>query len=103
MEHIVQFGISIDDNAIKNTVLRNVQSQVTGDIIREVKDTAMGKAVYDKSEWKKFLDSEVTKLVESHIDEMREDIIDRAAAKLADKLSRSKAIRDKLNVLLDTE
>lgn len=39
MEHIVQFGISIDDDQIKKTIENNVRSQVVAEIKKDLYET----------------------------------------------------------------
>ena len=40
MEHIVQFGISIDDDAIKKSIEKNVMNQVASVIKQDVMKSA---------------------------------------------------------------
>ena len=43
MEHIVQFGISIDDDVIKKNIERNVQNQVVNIIKQDCMKELVGK------------------------------------------------------------
>ena len=43
MEHVVQFGINIDDEAIKKAIERNVMMQVAGQIKGDVMKSITGK------------------------------------------------------------
>ena len=43
MEHIVQFGISIDDDKIKQTIENNVMKQVTGTIKNDCMKALVGR------------------------------------------------------------
>lgn len=42
MEHIVQFGISIDDDQIKKTIENNVRSQVVAEIKKDCMKQLIG-------------------------------------------------------------
>ena len=39
MEHIVQFGVTIDDEAIKKRIEESAKKQITDDISKDVKKT----------------------------------------------------------------
>ena len=43
MEHIVQFGVNIDDNAIRRTIESNIQRKVEEQILAEVREESTGR------------------------------------------------------------
>lgn len=93
MEHIVQFGITVDDEAIKQTIekqaLNQVCSQMRGDIMKAI-------GVSNNFEWKSKI-GEITKdVVGDFFDINKDEIINLAADKLADKLWKTKQVKEKV-------
>lgn len=102
MEHIVQFAIGIDDEAIKKRV---VEAGYT-DIIKQLKydcTSAIGSSGYwknwsrDTLDWGKFAED----CMNAWMDEHRDEIIEAAAAKLANSYKRTKAFKDRVKEKLD--
>lgn len=95
MEHILQFGISIDDEMIKKRVEAAALEQLTNKFTSDIKDIIFEKNCYSNRHT-----TELTGWVEDRFFEFltqhKSEIIDIAAEKLADKLSRSKAAKDLL-------
>lgn len=93
MEHILQFGISIDDEMIKKRVEKAALEQLTSEFTSEIKDI-----IFEKNHYSNRHTSELTGWVEDRFFEFFEqhksEIIDTAAEKLADKLSRTKAAKE---------
>lgn len=92
MEHIVQFAIGIDDNAIVKNVLAHAEKE----IIKELKQEVANK-MFEAYYWNQNADPKKDKLstfsehiVVGFLEENKEYILDKAAAILADKLARSK-------------
>lgn len=92
MEHIVQFGISIDDEAIRkkiessayNDVINRLFGDVKGDIHNKLRST-YGSRPYDAL---------VDVIVKEIIEENKEEIIERASLMVADKITRTKKFRE---------
>ena len=100
MEHIIQFGINIDDEAIKNAVVANAEKKIIEDLTLEVK-----KAIYRTSYYNSnILTNDTTQYMDKKIDDIlascKEDIVERAANKLADRLSKTKKAREMLEIEL---
>ena len=95
MEHILQFGVNIDDDAIVKAVTEKAEREVIGDIKNRVNQN-IDNSMYDRGYWvgdkdlKPWVKDEFVKFLESHKDE----IISIACDKLADKLSRTKRVKD---------
>lgn len=87
MEHIVQFAISIDDQAIEERIRKTAEKQIVEAIQKKVEDELFdvryGRRV-GCAEW-------VKRKVDAFLEDNRLEIIDRAAAQLAEKLLRTKA------------
>lgn len=89
----VPVTIGVDEEKIANEIHNNVESQVIGRVTEEVKKMMFrntGWAQYDKEPLREMVANEVEKVVETY----KDDIIELAAEKLADKLSRSKAVKE---------
>lgn len=100
MEHIVQFAIGIDDEAIKNRIKDTAEKQITEDITKQVR-SEIEREIFEfyKSPWEKNekiigVQEWVKKLVVEVLDKNEERIVSMAAERLADKLSRTKAIKE---------
>lgn len=95
MEHVVQFGINIDDEAIKRAVLesgvKTIEAQIKQDIINKLftpyRYGNANPASDPLSTW-------AQNLVADTLAENRDAIISQAAAILADKMGRSVKVRE---------
>lgn len=94
MEHIVQFGVTIDDNAIQ----KNVEKQAAELVLKSIKDEL------GMSQWsnrspviKRMVDEHATKFFEDNKDE----IIKLASDKLVEKLARTKAVKEATQKVVD--
>lgn len=86
MEHILQFGISIDDERIKSLVeqaaVKNLAEKISGEIF----DNNWGRISGFKGQ--------AREIFESVIGEYKDEIIERAAEKVADSIKRSKKYKE---------
>lgn len=91
MEHILQFGINIDDNAIVKAVKEKAEKEIIAKLTNEV-----GAKIFDANRWSDGYDANhlsywseqlLVKMFEDH----KTEIINAAAKMLADKLVRTKA------------
>lgn len=94
MEHIVQFGISIDDEQIKKTIEKNVMQQVVATFRNDIIKEMTGKHNYTKSDYSAKMWSAINEQVEIFLDENREEIIEIASDKLAEKLAKTKKVKE---------
>lgn len=94
MEHILQFGINIDDNAIIKCVSQKAETVIFDEIKTDIKNAVYKTSYYGKtlSEVQNWVVEEFNKFLEEHKDE----IIVLASEKLADKLSRTKAVKERV-------
>ena len=88
MEHIVQFGINIDDGAIKNLITTKAAETIVKEVKRSLEiDDRYG-----------YRDSVVTKLVNKEVDVFlvshKDEIIKEAGKDLAARLVRTKKVKE---------
>lgn len=101
MEHIVQFGISIDDDVIKKNIERNVQNQVVNIIKQDCMKELVGKKECSSWEYTGRIDGLITDTTNKFLETYKSEIIEIAASKLADRLSKTKAVKDMVASTLD--
>ena len=104
MEHIVQFAISIDDNAIVASVTKNAEKE----IIKDLKQQVINKIFSSSSYYRNDADPEIDKLssasediIKKAFEENQQYILDKAAELLADRLARSKKGKELLTKLFE--
>lgn len=92
MEHIVQFGINIDDKAIANTIVKQATNQLENDLKQDIADE-LCKARYNSYEYKNKLMEIVRDITLEFFEEHKKEIIKQASDKLAEKLVKTKAVK----------
>lgn len=95
MEHIVQFAIGIDDDAIIKRIEENAEKNITKELRDKVGRIMFGTSTYSGKE----LDT-ITQWAESvfkeYLNEHKDEIVQLAAKFLAERLAKTKAARDAL-------
>lgn len=101
MEHIVQFAIGIDDNAIKKRVEENAYNDIVEKLIKEVKNSLpRSKSFVGNSvNWRFVVDDRLDYFLEKN----RDDIIDAAAEKLCESFKRTKVYKEKMTEVMETQ
>lgn len=105
-EHIINFAIGIDDDAIIKTVQEKAVRSITQDIKVDVLNRLFEGQYYEKAVTKSYggelkLDNHArltefaTDIVKEAMEQYKDDIIDKAAAILADSYRRTKAWKEK--------
>lgn len=89
MEHVVQFGINIDDEAIKKAVSANVEKEVIAGIRKKV-EKDMGFGDYNFRYGSRF----AQEVVETVLDEHLEEIVDSVSTRVAERLCKRKSFAD---------
>lgn len=89
MEHIVQFAIGIDDNAIKERIEKNVESEVIKTITKKIEEVIYQRGYYYQDD-KTPLRNMVKERIDMILAEEKDNILQMASTILADKLFRSK-------------
>lgn len=88
MEHIIQFGITIDDDAIKKHIEEKATKQVCDSITQSMKDKLFGRYggfSYDAEE-----------MIGKFLDKYKAEIIERATVQVVDSIKRSKKYKTAL-------
>ena len=102
MEHFLQFAISIDDDAIVKRIEENAEKSITKDLRDKV-----GEILFGYNKWAGREADAITGWTESlfmrYLEEHRAEIIELAAKYLAEKLSRTKAVKEMLAGLAEEQ
>ena len=100
MEHIVQFGIGIDDEAIRKIIMEKAEKSIVEDLKKQIR-TDIDNQIFvidrgwcGKDERKIGLQDWVNDLVTKTLEDNKKQIIEMASEKLADKMSRTKVIKE---------
>lgn len=100
MEHIVQFAIGIDDDGIRKRIEENAYN----DVVKMFHDSAVETVFGEKRrwytreyQWEDFIKDGVEQFLDSH----RDEIVERAAMKLCEKMSRTKAVREAVKKVVE--
>ena len=100
MEHIVQFAIGIDDNAIKKRIEDNAYDDILEELVKEAKNyLPRSKSFGNSINWRFIVDNRLDRFLE----ENRDDIIDAAAEKLCESFKRTKVYKEKMTEVMDAE
>ena len=99
MEHIVQFGIGIDDEAIRKIIMEKAEKSILNDLKKDIRSEIIREIFVCDSDWygrerKINLQDWVKDLVEKTLKDNKDQIIKMASEKLADKMSRTKAVKE---------
>lgn len=98
MEHIVHFGISIDDDAITKRIQENAEKIIIQKIEQDVKKNIFSIDYRGNSIGLNYIaESIFNKWLDSHKDE----IIQVASKALADKMIKTKAVKEAINKVLE--
>lgn len=92
MEHVVQFGVSIDDEMIQRQILNSAEKSIVGDLKREIGKHILQKRFSYREDLE--LTSFGEKLVGEWLDEHKDEIIEVAANKITEKVSRTKKFKE---------
>lgn len=93
MEHIVQFAIGIDDDAIVKRIEENAEKAITKDLRDKVGKIMFGISAYSGRELDS-VSSWTADLFMRFLEDHRAEIIELAAKCLAEKMAKTKAVRE---------
>jgi DNA topoisomerase VI subunit B len=93
-ERIVQFGITIDAEQIKKTIEKNAIQQVGATLKNNIIKEMTGKHNYTKFEYSTKMWNAINEQIKMFLDENKEEIINIASDKLADRLVKTKKVKD---------
>lgn len=87
MEHIIQIGVSIDDNRIEKAVIESAKTALTQELRANM---------FSNSRWDDKFSATTERIVKEALGEWKDEIIEEAAKIVADGIKRSKAYREKV-------
>lgn len=90
MEHIIQFGVTIDEQKIIDHATSKASNQIFNVIEKEINKYTRG---YDDTRLDQLFRDEIRKI----INDRKEEIIEIAITRLAQNLARTKAVKDMLS------
>lgn len=98
MEHVIQFAVGIDDDRIVNLVEANASKQIIGELKQQVANRIFSANYYDKNAdpSRDKLSEASVKIVSDFLKDNKDNIVERASEILADKMFKSKTIREKI-------
>lgn len=93
MEHILQFGINIDDDAIRKVVENKVSNELKAEFKQSIKDKLFNK----RGDFTLLAKDVIKELLE----EYKEEIISRASEEVANSMKRSKKYKEALASIVE--
>ena len=87
MEHIIQFGVSIDDDKIEKTVIKAASDHLKAEVREQI---------FSRSGCDKRFTPTVGRIVRDVLTEWKPEILEKAAENVADSIKRSKAYKEKV-------
>lgn len=91
MEHILQFAISIDDEAIEEKAYNKATGLILDDLKRKIYTEGYYSGLTDTAQ----------EAVKKAVDCYKDEIIDKAAKMLTDSIKRSKAWKEKFGEVME--
>lgn len=90
-EHIVQFGVGIDEDVIMERVYNSAEKAITEELKQEFK-----RVIFDTDRWgnRSGLTDWMQEKLDEFLAENRDVIIEKATALLVDKMSRMKVVKE---------
>ena len=96
MEHVIQIGVSVDDEAIQKQIMATAEKQIVGEIKNDIEKEIINKrSRYYGSSTETELTERAEEIVKEWLDENSDKVIECAGKLIADKVYRSKAWKAK--------
>lgn len=107
MEHIVQFGVNIDDRVIEKAVIANAEKTIINDLEKAIANEFFERpyrSSFDRNS--NFSDTFGIRywakdVFKEFLEDNKEVIIDKAIKELASNMSKTKVVKEKLNKILE--
>lgn len=96
MEHIIQFGVTIDDEVIKQNIEKKAREQIIEELKAEIK-----KELFVGTGWNRDLSYKVKELIKEAVRECQDQIIEKATTELVDTMKRSKKYKEALAKIVE--
>lgn len=100
MQRIIQISIDFDEEGIRKSIEKNAEKQVIGTVTQETRDwlkTRFNRFGKEEETYKELVENKINEIIE----ERKDDIVKEAITLLADKMYRSKKVREAMNELID--
>lgn len=105
MEHVVQLGISIDDDAIQKQIMATAEKKIIGEIKSDIESQIIERHraswSYDRSKDELNLTTYAESIIRDWLDGNSDKIIELAGKMVADKVFRSKKWKDKYSEVME--
>lgn len=101
MEHILQFGINIDDDTIKKRVMESAEGVIINQIADDIKGLMFEHNPYRTWEPTKKPTQYLDHKIDEFIVENKESIIELAAERLAERLSKTKRVKEMVDEVIN--
>lgn len=102
MEHVVQIGIGIDDERIREGIEREAKKAIMEELT-----SAATRAVFKYDDWRRTPTRCPTEFFAEHIDAFldknRDELLRLAADRLAERLVRTKAVKDMVSSVVKSD
>lgn len=96
MEHVIQIGVSVDDEAIQKQIMATAEKQIIGEIKKDIeKEIIYKRNRYYGSPPETELTERAEEIVKEWLNENSDKVIECAGKLIADKVYRSKAWKAK--------
>ena len=96
MEHVIQIGVSIDDEAIQKQIMESAEKQIVGEIKKDIeKEIIYKRNRYYGSTPETELTERAEEIVKEWLNENSDKVIECAGKLIAEKVYRSKAWKAK--------
>ena len=96
MEHVIQIGVSVDDEAIQKQIMATAEKQIVGEIKKDIeKEILYKRSRYYGCPPETELTERAEEIVKEWLDENSDKVIECAGKLIADKVYRSKAWKAK--------
>lgn len=98
MEHVIQFAVGIDDDRIVNLVEANASKQIIRELKQQVANRIFSANYYGKNAdpSRDQLSEASVQIVSDFLKANKDTIVERASEILADKMFKSKTIKEKI-------
>lgn len=96
MEHVIQIGVSVDDEAIQKQIMATAEKQIIGEIKDDIEELIIEKhKPYYSNKVEMNLTERAEGIVKEWLNENSDKVIECAGKLIADKVYRSKAWKAK--------
>lgn len=96
MEHIVQFGIGIDDQFIKERIEARAEDEIMKELTLDIKRVIFQTEYYRRDEFTKNPSDFIERKIDTLLDKHKDKIISMAADRLAERLAKTKKAKEML-------